>query len=141
MFSFIKEPVQEFRASLIGGRAMKAMKNGNYTKCIALNHKALEIMEELYGDIPQTIVYVWNIAEAHMLNGQYEDAGILGSDPNCCLYQRELGSDPNSSTITCLQLPLGDDRFQKQIESALGRRIGFKERGRPKINEHEEEGA
>ena len=37
--------------------------------------------------------------------------------------------------------PLGDDRFQKQIESALGRRIGFKERGRPKINEHEEEGA
>jgi putative transposase len=34
--------------------------------------------------------------------------------------------------------PLGDDRFQKQIESALGRRIGFKERGRPKINKHEE---
>lgn len=27
--------------------------------------------------------------------------------------------------------PLGDDRFQKQIESILGRRIGFKERGRP----------
>jgi len=36
--------------------------------------------------------------------------------------------------------PLGDDRFQKQIENALGRRIGFKERGRPKIKEHEEEG-
>ena len=37
--------------------------------------------------------------------------------------------------------PLGDDGFQKQIESALGRRAGFKERGRPKIKEHEEEGA
>ena len=36
--------------------------------------------------------------------------------------------------------PLGDDHFQKQVERALGRRIGFKERERPKINEHEEMG-
>ncbi len=35
---------------------------------------------------------------------------------------------------------LGDDRFKKQIESALGRRIGFKERGRPRTKK-EEEGA
>ena len=34
--------------------------------------------------------------------------------------------------------PLGDDRFRKQIENALGRRIGFKERGRPKVKEHKE---
>lgn len=36
---------------------------------------------------------------------------------------------------------LGDDRFQNQIENTLGRRIGFKERGRPKIKEYEEESA
>lgn len=34
--------------------------------------------------------------------------------------------------------PLGDDRFKNQIENALGRRIGFKERGRPRSKKKEE---
>lgn len=31
--------------------------------------------------------------------------------------------------------PLGNDRFREQVEKALGRQLGYKERGRPRIEE------
>lgn len=44
----------------------------------------------------------------------------------------EVGVHQIRQSLAC-NYPLGDDRFQKQIENALGRRRGFKKRGRPKI--------
>ncbi|MET0115989.1 MAG: tetratricopeptide repeat protein [Sedimenticola sp.] len=74
MFETLKEGIQELRAIHIGKRANKAMQRDDYRKGVALFRKALNIMEDTFGEIPQTVVYVWNLAEALEYCGHYEEA-------------------------------------------------------------------
>ena len=50
-FSFITDPINEFRAIRLGNRAMMALQAGNYDMAEDLNRRALAIMEHAFGDI------------------------------------------------------------------------------------------
>jgi len=74
MFATLKEAAQELRAFWLGKRAAKAMEEGDVAKSIKLMGQALRIMEKTFGDIPQTIIYAWDIAEFYAAAEQYEEA-------------------------------------------------------------------
>lgn len=101
MFSSLRNGIQEFRASRIGFRAQEALQAGNFDECIALNLKALKMMEQIFGDIAQTIVYAWDLAEAYALYGRFEDAALY--------YRRVLEfveSNPSSDLADAIGLPI-----------------------------------
>jgi len=49
------------------------------------------------------------------------------------LFENELdkGLMSNIRKASSFSMPLGDSRFQQQIEDALGRKVGYARRGRP----------
>ena len=54
------------------------------------------------------------------------------------LFKTDLEeSVPNIRRSINFSMPLGGDRFQQQIEQALGRKLGFSTRGRPKKNKND----
>jgi len=101
MFSLISEAIKEYRASRIGFRAQEALQAGDFAKCIELNLKALKIMEQTFGEIPQTIVYVWDLAEAYALYRRFEEA-----EP---YYRRVLEfveTNPTSDLADTISIPI-----------------------------------
>jgi len=110
MFSSIRDAIQEYRASRIGFRAQEALQNGDFAECIAQNLKALKMMEQTFGDIAQTIVYAWDLAEAYALYGRYEDAELY--------YRRVLEfveSNPASDLSDVISLPYVVGKFSEVL--------------------------
>jgi putative transposase len=56
------------------------------------------------------------------------------------LFATEIDPDSLNVVRACLQTgtPLGNDRFRAQIEQALGVKVGYSARGRPRKSEAEE---
>ncbi len=66
IFSFITDPINEFRAMQLGHRATMALQAGNYGVAEDLNRRALAIMEHALGDIEQTAVYAHNLSRVFL---------------------------------------------------------------------------
>lgn len=74
MFSQLKAGIQELRASKMGRRAIRAIQEGKPIEGIELLHEALQIMESSFGEIEQTIAYVWNLGQANERLGRLAEA-------------------------------------------------------------------
>ena len=67
-------------------------------------------------------VYTRLGADARLRHQAYRDLFLFDIDPDVIKDIRRYGS---------FSMPLGGDRFQAQIETALGRKLGHAKRGRP----------
>lgn len=68
------EGVQELRALWLGKRARRAATGGDLQTAERINRKALAIMERALGEVEQTVIYVFNLADVLAAQGKFAEA-------------------------------------------------------------------
>lgn len=81
----LMEGLQELRALWLGKRAKAAGISGDLEESERLTRKALAIMERALGDVEQTAIYVFNLADVLAAQGRFPEA-----EPN---YRRAFAMD------------------------------------------------